>query len=202
MPDWQMNAHGAAERATAAYLAGEDRVAQQEWARARAEVARTGRPGLLARVELMRCAGPGGQPGGTGRARPSSRCAPTPRRPSWPTPTTWPAAPRRPRPRCCPRRSAPLAASVDAIAAISDPLARLVAAGAAMQSGRATPQLLVLASDTAAAQGWRRPLLAWLLLRAQRAQAAGDTRRWPMRSGAASSVIESGGAPAAQAPKN
>ena len=51
VPDWQMNAHGAAEPAPAAYLAGEDRVAQQEWARARAEVARTGRPQLLARVE-------------------------------------------------------------------------------------------------------------------------------------------------------
>ena len=56
VPDWQMNAHGAAERATEAYLSGNTRVADQEWTRARAEVARTGRPELLARVELMRCA--------------------------------------------------------------------------------------------------------------------------------------------------
>ena len=50
VPDWQGSAQGAAQRATAAYLAGEDRVAQAEWARARAEVARTGRPDLLARL--------------------------------------------------------------------------------------------------------------------------------------------------------
>ncbi|MGB3880308.1 MAG: hypothetical protein WA955_06970, partial [Diaphorobacter nitroreducens] len=56
VPDWQMNAYGAAERATEAYLSGNTRVADQEWTRARAEVARTGRPELLARVELMRCA--------------------------------------------------------------------------------------------------------------------------------------------------
>ena len=29
VPDWQMNAHGAAERATEAYLAGNTRVADQ-----------------------------------------------------------------------------------------------------------------------------------------------------------------------------
>ena len=39
VPDWQQNAHGAAERASAAYLAGNDRVAAQEWQRARAELA-------------------------------------------------------------------------------------------------------------------------------------------------------------------
>lgn len=200
VPDWQMNAHGAAERATAAYLAGEDRVAQQEWARARAEVARTGRPGLLARVELMRCAAQ------TASLEDGACPAFEPLRPDAAPPelayADYLAG------RATPAQAALLppaqraaAASVDAIAAISDPLARLVAAGAAMQSGRATPQLLVLASDTAAAQGWRRPLLAWLLLRAQRAQAAGDTALADaLRRRIA--VIESGGAPAAQAPKN
>ncbi|HRM49018.1 MAG TPA: hypothetical protein PK518_08615, partial [Alicycliphilus sp.] len=56
VPDWQQNAHGAAERASAAYLAGNDRVAAQEWQRARAELARTGRPDALAQLELLRCA--------------------------------------------------------------------------------------------------------------------------------------------------
>ena len=81
--------------------------------------------------------------------------------------------------------------------------ADLLALGAAvlLQAGRAGPLVIQQAVDTASAQGWRRPLLAWLLLRAAQAQAAGDTvlaaalqRRI--------ALIESGGAPAAQAPKN
>ena len=55
-PDWQMNAQGAAQKALAAYLSGNARVEQLEWDHARAEVARTGRADLLARLELMRCA--------------------------------------------------------------------------------------------------------------------------------------------------
>ena len=56
VPDWQMNAQAAATKATEAYLSGNARVEQLEWERARAEVARTGRADLLARLELMRCA--------------------------------------------------------------------------------------------------------------------------------------------------
>ena len=51
-----MNAQGAAQKAIEAYLSGNARVEKLEWDRARAEVARTGRPDLLARLELMRCA--------------------------------------------------------------------------------------------------------------------------------------------------
>jgi len=39
--------------------------------------------------------------------------------------------------------------------------------------GRASPEVQVLASDTASAQGWRRPLLAWLGVQAMRAEQAG-----------------------------
>ena len=60
-----------------------------------------------------------------------------------------------------------------AVQAIEDPVSRLVAAGVLFRSGRASPQVLVLASDTASAQGWRRPLLAWLGVQAQRAEQAG-----------------------------
>ena len=56
VPDWQMNAKGALERAQEAYLSGNQRVEAAEFARARSEVARTGRPDLLARLELARCA--------------------------------------------------------------------------------------------------------------------------------------------------
>jgi hypothetical protein len=58
---------------------------------------------------------------------------------------------------------------------IEDPLSRLVAAGVLLKTGRATPATLSIAVETASAQGWRRPLLAWLVVQAERAQAAGDT---------------------------
>lgn len=63
-----------------------------------------------------------------------------------------------------------------ALAAIADPWSRLVAAGVLLRTGRASPHTMELATDTASAQGWRRPLLAWLLLQAQRAEQAGDTQ--------------------------
>jgi len=61
------------------------------------------------------------------------------------------------------------------VQAIEDPLSRLVAAGVLLRTGRASPQVLALASDTASAQGWRRPLLAWLGVQAERAERAGAT---------------------------
>ena len=48
------------------------------------------------------------------------------------------------------------------MAGISDPLSQLVAAGVLLRSNRASPAVLTLAVNTASAQGWRRPLLAWL----------------------------------------
>ncbi|WP_404302829.1 hypothetical protein [Alicycliphilus denitrificans] len=173
VPDWQMNAHGAAERASAAHLAGEGRVAQQEWARARAEVARTGRPELLARVELLRCAAQvASLEGGACPAFEPLRQDATPPERAYADYLAGRLTPEQAALLPPAQRSA--AANVDAIAGIAEPFSRLVAAGAAVQAGRATAQLLVLASDTAAAQGWRRPLLAWLLLRVRQARAAGD----------------------------
>jgi len=62
-----------------------------------------------------------------------------------------------------------------AVQAIADPLSRLVGSGVLLRAGRATPQLLADAVETASAQGWRRPLLAWLGVQAMRAEQAGDT---------------------------
>ncbi len=173
-PEWQMNAHGAARKATEAYLSGEPRIAQLEWDRARAEVARTGRPDLLARVELMRCAAqvaslvaepctafealradaaPQDQAyadylAGTIDSATASRL-PEPQRSAW-------------------------AAGPASQAGLADPLSRLVAAGVWVKTGRATPQVVDSAVEAASGQGWRRPLLAWLTLAAQRADERGD----------------------------
>lgn len=173
-PDWQINAHDSAERATRAWLASDSRVAQQEWKRARAEVARTGSPALLARLELMRCAAQvASLDGGECPAFEALRAdAQKPER-SYADYLAGRSMAEVDAALLPPAQRAALA-SPGAIAAIEDPLARLVAAGAALQAGRATPETLVIATDTASAQGWSRPLLAWLLLRVERARAVGD----------------------------
>jgi hypothetical protein len=57
---------------------------------------------------------------------------------------------------------------------MTDPLSQLVAAGVLLQTGKANPAVIAQAIDTASAQGWRRPLLAWLGVQAQRAEQGGD----------------------------
>ena len=53
-------------------------------------------------------------------------------------------------------------------------MSRLVAAGVLFRMGRLMPAGIAAATDTASANGWRRPLLAWLGVEAARADAAGD----------------------------
>ena len=175
VPDWQMNAQAAATKATEAYLSGNARVEQLEWERARAEVARTGRADLLARLELMRCA-----------AQVASLVVlPCDRfdalRPDASVPEQAYAdyLAGRVSPQQVPllpeaQRKVAAAGEAATLAGIEDPLSRLVAAGVLFQAGRASPAVVAAATETASAQGWRRPLLAWLLLQVQRAEAAGD----------------------------
>jgi hypothetical protein len=164
-PDWQGNAKAATERSIAANLVGNARVDAAELARARSEVGRTGRADLLARVELSHCAaqvaslafGPcagfeplRGDATATERAYADYLLA---------KPVDAALLPE------AHRGTAP--------AAIADPLARLIAAGVQFEAGRADPALIALAVDTASAQGWRRPLLAWLGVQLKRAEQAG-----------------------------
>jgi hypothetical protein len=65
--------------------------------------------------------------------------------------------------------------ALGALRAIEDPLSRLVAIGVLFQAGHANPAVIALAADTASAQGWRRPLLAWLKVQLALAEKAGDT---------------------------
>lgn len=173
VPDWQMDAHDAAGRAVQAYLSGDDRVAQSEWQRAREQVARTGRPDLMARLELLRCAAQVAslQWDGCDAFEALRQDVDTGERAyadylGGHIPPAWiPLLPEA-------QRAA--AADIGAVSTVAQPLAQLVAAGAALRAGRATPQVLAVATETASAQGWRRPLLAWLLLRQHQARAAGD----------------------------
>jgi hypothetical protein len=192
VPDWQMNAHSSIERATAAYMAGNARVEAAETARAREALASTGKVELIIRAELIRCAARvaslvfedcvgydklavDASPADRAYAAYlAGRLAGTTSAP----PAIGPSAadiallPEQHRAVAVATGDA---AAASAVQAIADPLSRLVASGVLLRSGRATPQLLADAVDTASAQGWRRPLLAWLGVQAMRAEQAGDT---------------------------
>ena len=176
VPDWQMNAHDTLERYVKAFMEGNARVEAAEFERARGELAATGRPGLVARAELTRCAlrvaslqfdacdgfeklradAPASERAYAdylaGRIAPADAALLPPQH----------------------RAAASPAGDAAAVRAIQDPLSRLIAAGVLFRNGRASPDVLALAADTASAQGWRRPLLAWLEVEARRAAAAGD----------------------------
>lgn len=57
----------------------------------------------------------------------------------------------------------------------SDPLSLLVGAARLLRSGKANPAVLEQALQAASDQGWRRPLRAWLQVRATLALEAGDS---------------------------
>jgi hypothetical protein len=175
-PDWQANAFSSLKGFTAAYLSGNTRLADFEFARVRQEVSGTGRADLLARVELMRCA-----------TRVASlefdNCdayqplAPDARQEEqayaayltghWRGLNTTLLPPQH--------RAVVLnpTATTAVLTEIEDPLARLVAAGALLQNQQLTPADMAMATETASAQGWRRPLLAWLGLQRKRAHDGG-----------------------------
>jgi hypothetical protein len=164
VPDWQLESKAAIERSLAAYLQGNNRIDALEFERARRDVASTGRADLVARIELLRCAGQVASlvfTPCTGFERLRQDAADPER--AYADYLTGQL--RRQDLKLLPASQQPAAAAgadVTAVNKVVDPLSRLVAAGVMMQSGRASPALLQLAVDTASAQGWRRPLLAWL----------------------------------------
>ena len=181
-PDWQLNAHDAAQKGVQAYLSGDMQAEQRAFDRARAETARTAQPALLARVEMLRCA-----------AQVASLvvapCTP------FDALRQDAAAPEQAYARYLAGQLqagdvALLPASQQGVAVallagdanraaaaltqIPEPLSRLVAAGVLLRVGQASPPVVAAALDVASSQGWRRPLLAWLGLQVSRAEAAGD----------------------------
>lgn len=173
-PDWQLEAKSAMDRAVAAYLEGDSRVEQAEITRARAALARTGRADLLANAELLRCA---------------IRVASAVFEPCAAFEALRPdaTAPQRAyadylRGQLQPQDAALLPEAQRGVAAGNtaaalgqkDPLAQLVAAGALLQAGKGSSALSEAAVNTASAQGWRRPLLAWLGLQLKQAEQGGQ----------------------------
>jgi len=153
-PEWQANAAGSLQVFQARYLAGDAKGADDAFAFARSELAATGRPDLVARAELIRCA-----------AQVASLVF---------EPCTGFEALRA-------DAGAEETAYADYLegrvprAATPEPLSQLVAYGVQMRTARITPEGIVAAADIASRQGWRRPLLAWLGVQLKRAEAAGDS---------------------------
>ena len=176
VPDWSINAVGHVERFTEAYLKGDSRIEAREFELARAETARTGRPELVARIELTRCAARvaslvfepcagfeplrtdageaehayelylSGQPLGAAQAV---------------------LLPEH-------HRAVATGAASAALPPATDPLGRLIAAGVLLRRTQASPAVVEQAAETASHQGWRRPLLAWLGVQARLAEERGD----------------------------
>jgi hypothetical protein len=173
-PDWQMNAKSSLERAVAAYLDGNARAEVLEFARARSDVSRTGRIDLLARVELTRCAVRVASlefddcPAFAALAQDA---APAERAyAQYLAGDVGASAVLLPESH---RQTLTATPSPERLRDIADPLSRLIAAGVLMRAGRAQPETSAIAAETASAQGWRRPLLAWLHVQAKGAEAAG-----------------------------
>ncbi|GAA6143648.1 hypothetical protein NBRC116584_34660 [Hydrogenophaga sp. 5NK40-0174] len=180
VPDWKQSASSSTELGARAWMEGKDAIDLAEFNRARREVRATGRPEELAKVELFRCA--------TRTATlDDSLCeAFEPLAPdvsealraydryiagqAGPGDAELLPGPHRP--------VAQAGAGSDFVALlnkIEDPLSRLVAAGVLYRRQLAGPGVAAVGVETASAQGWRRPLLAWLMVTRTLAEAAGQT---------------------------
>ena len=172
-PDWQANAKGALDASVDDYLKGHTAASNAEFREARAETTATGRADHVAQVELVRCAAQVASlvfEDCPGYAALASDSTPAQRAYAAYLAGQWDGLDVALLPEQ--HRAVVGGGSLESIA---DPLARLVAAGAQFKASRITPAGIALAVDTASTQGWRRPLLAWLGVQAQRAEAAGDT---------------------------
>jgi hypothetical protein len=153
-PEWQANAAGALQSFQHRYLTGDTNGAEEEFARARSELTATGKADLVARAELVRCA---------------AQVASLVFDPCKGFEALRDGAGREE------------LAYADYLEGRSqrkpgnEPLARLVSYGVQLRTGRIDPQGIAAAVDIASAQGWRRPLLAWLGVQLKRAQDAGDS---------------------------
>lgn len=185
-PDWQLDAHAASTRALAAALDGNERVAALEFARAREQLSRTADPARVVRLELLRCAAAaasldaGACPGFEAlradatdadrayadwlRGRVSAQALPL-----------LPPAQQGAAALVISTGAAGRAAAT--AGAIEDPLSRLVASSVLLQMGQGDAALIDLAIDTAANQGWRRALAAWLQAGIRVADLRGDEAR-------------------------
>ena len=152
-PAWQASARFSLDAFQQAWLRGETRAADIEFARARAELASTGNPALVARAELIRCAV-------RAAALEFDDCP----------------AFEKLRADAGPEEVAyaDFLAGKGSRSEGEDAVSKLVSLGVRFKGGKATPEGIAQAVEISSSQGWRRPLLAWLGVQERRAEAAGD----------------------------
>jgi hypothetical protein len=180
-PDWAIQLQGHVERASTAELVGRSAVATSEWRGARTQVRSTGQPALAARVELLTCAVQAAslelKPCAGFEALRADAQAPELAYAAYlqgQRPTNIEALPEQ-------HRAVAQAINANAPAAFpaerlpAEPLARLVAAAALLQARQLDAAGVAAAVEAASAQGWRKPLLAWLQVQQRVAQQAGNT---------------------------
>jgi hypothetical protein len=172
-PDWKSNASGSLKSFSQLYLKGQTGAAESEFKQARIEMASTGRPDLVAHAELYRCATRAASleyddcPGFQALAQDAGA---NERVYAAYLTGKWQGLDAA----LLPEQHRAIVQGKGGLAAIADPLSQLVAAGVLMQAGRIAPADIKLATETASAQGWRRPLLMWLGVAHKRASEAGD----------------------------
>lgn len=153
-PDWQAAAAQGLQAFQRLYFAGNTDAAEAQFKSARTELASTGRADLVARAELVRCA-----------VRAAS--------------LEFDDCPGFEKLRYGARPEevdyANYLLGKRAYKASDEPLSRLVASAVALRNGSINPAGISAAVDVASAQGWRRPLLAWLGVQEKRAADAGDS---------------------------
>ena len=204
-PAWQANAASALDAYSDAWLKGESRAADAEFARARMEMSSTGRFDLVAHAELYRCATRVAAldldacPAFAALAQDAT---PAERAYAAYLGGQWQGLD----PALLPEQHRAIVGgnASSALAAMADPLSKLVAAGALMQASRIAPADIDVAIQTASAQGWRRPLLVWLGVALKRAQAAGnvaEAARLQRRVDLTTGPIATGGIAAPLAPR-
>jgi len=178
-PEWEERTHEALEQYQRNYFDGASAAAERDYGRAGYALASTGRLDLRARGALVRCAL-------AVAALDFGRCE------AWEAVKADAATGDQSYgalldgrfdgldAKSLPPQYAPLVKAHDttarekALRQIEDPVSRLIAAGALFRAGELSPQGVQVAVDTASAQGYRRPLLAWLSAQAKLAEAAGD----------------------------
>jgi len=152
-PDWQLTSYAAMDHFQQFYLKGNSGSADAEFARAKSELSSTGRPALVARAELVRCA-----LRATSLEFDDCPAFEALRADAGPEELGY----------------------ADYLAGRSErlveetPISKLVSYGIKFKSGKITPAEINAAVDLSSEQGWRRPLLAWLGVQEKRAEAAGD----------------------------
>lgn len=174
VPDWLLTADAAINNYSRLWLEGRDKLAAGQLAIAREAVSRTGDASQMARIELRACA--------THLASLQSADCPGFRRFADDAGQLENAYTRYLQGQISavdlvflPETQRSAWQNPQALREIADPLSRLLAAAVLLQAGRLQASGIELTIATAAEQGWRRPLLAWLAVERQRLLKQGDS---------------------------